>query len=74
MLQNLWPIVLPVSTALAVMTLVAAAWHQDRRRQVLPAAWVGMRLAPRVPRVALARLVAVLMLVSAAAAAWKAMG
>jgi uncharacterized membrane protein YfcA len=41
---------------------------------MLPAAWLGMRLAPHVPRVALARLVAILMLVSAAAAAWKALG
>jgi len=41
---------------------------------MLPAAWLGMRLAPHVPRAALARLVAVLMLVSAAAAAWKALG
>lgn len=41
---------------------------------MLPAAWLGMRFAPHVPRAALARLVAVLMLVSAAAAAWKAMG
>jgi uncharacterized membrane protein YfcA len=39
---------------------------------MLPAAWLGMHLAPRVPRVALSRLVAGLMLVSAAAAAWKA--
>ena len=40
---------------------------------MLPAAWLGMRLAPHVPRAALARLVAVLMLVSACAAAWKAL-
>ncbi|MFM1908278.1 MAG: hypothetical protein RLZZ591_1955 [Pseudomonadota bacterium] len=45
MLQNLWPIVLPISTALAVLTLVATAWHQDLRRQVLPAAWVACALA-----------------------------
>jgi uncharacterized membrane protein YfcA len=40
---------------------------------MLPAAWLGMRWAPRLPRAALSRLVAVLMLVSSAAAAWKAM-
>lgn len=39
---------------------------------MLPATWLGMRLAPRLPNQALSRLVAVLMLVSAAAAAWKA--
>lgn len=61
-LTNAWTGPLPWVTGLMYAALM------------LPAAWLGMRLAPHVPRVALAKLVAVLMLVSAAAAAWKAMG
>lgn len=45
MLQNLWPIVLQALVAVALLMLVASAWHRDLRRQFLPIGWVTGALA-----------------------------
>lgn len=45
MLQNPWPIVLQALAAVAVLMLLATAWHRDLRHQFLPMAWVTCALA-----------------------------